>query len=154
LVGIVVPLVYPAYFSAILAGAAEALSERDLQIVLSPTGPEHDREVSVLDRLHGLTDGALIILPEETSEELERLRTVNFGSSCSTPSCRSTNGSRQCRPRMRVVPTRRCGTCSSSGTGGSRRSRARAAGWLPRIVAAATALRLRPRVSYRILHSR
>jgi LacI family transcriptional regulator len=73
LVGILVPLVYPAYFSGILAGAAEALSERNLQIVLSPTGGEHDREVSVLDRLHGLTDGALIILPEESSEELERL---------------------------------------------------------------------------------
>ena len=27
----------------------------------------------MLDRLHGLTDGALIILPEESSEELERL---------------------------------------------------------------------------------
>ena len=73
LVGILVPLVYPAYFSAILAGAAEALSAENLQIVLSPTGHEHDREVSVLDRLHGLTDGALIILPEESSEELERL---------------------------------------------------------------------------------
>jgi LacI family transcriptional regulator len=73
LVGILVPLVYPAYFSAIVAGAAQALSERDLQIVLSPTGAVHDREVSVLDRLHALTDGALIILPEESSEELERL---------------------------------------------------------------------------------
>ena len=73
LVGVLVPLVFPAYFSAILAGAAEALSERDLQIVLSPTGHEHDREVSVLDQLHGLTDGALIILPEESSEELQRL---------------------------------------------------------------------------------
>jgi LacI family transcriptional regulator len=73
LVGILVPLVFPAYFSAILAGAAEALSERDLQIVLSPTGHEHDREVSVLDRLHDMTDGSLIILPEESSEELERL---------------------------------------------------------------------------------
>ncbi len=72
LVGVVVPLVYPAYFSGILAGAAEALFERDLQIVLSPTGHEHDREVSVLDRLHGVTDGSLIILPEESSEELER----------------------------------------------------------------------------------
>src|SRR5207253_2947921 len=50
-----------------------ALSEQGLQIVLSPTGGDHDREVSVLDRLHGLTDGALIILPEESSEELERL---------------------------------------------------------------------------------
>jgi LacI family transcriptional regulator len=73
LVGVLVPLVYPAYFSAILGGAAQALSESDLQIVLSPTGGEHDREVSVLDRLHGLTDGAVIILPEESSEELERL---------------------------------------------------------------------------------
>jgi LacI family transcriptional regulator, galactose operon repressor len=73
LVGILVPLVFPAYFAGILAGAAEALSERGLQIVLSPTGGEHDREVSVLDRLHGLSDGALIILPEESSDELERL---------------------------------------------------------------------------------
>src|SRR5215211_1255839 len=69
LVAVLVPLVFPAYFAAILAGAAEALSERNLQIVLSPTGHEHDREVSVLDRLHSLTDGALIILPEESSEE-------------------------------------------------------------------------------------
>jgi LacI family transcriptional regulator len=73
LAGILVPLVYPAYFAGILAGAAEALSEQGLQIVLSPTGGEHAREVSVLDRLHGLTDGALIILPEESSDELVRL---------------------------------------------------------------------------------
>jgi LacI family transcriptional regulator len=73
LVGVLVPLVYPAYFSGIVAGAAEALSEQAMQIVLSPTGHEHDREVSVLDRLHGLTDGALIILPQESSDELVRL---------------------------------------------------------------------------------
>jgi LacI family transcriptional regulator, galactose operon repressor len=73
LVGVIVPLLYPAYFSGMLAGAAEALGELDLQIVLSPTGGEHHREVSVLDRLHGVTDGALIILPEESSSELERL---------------------------------------------------------------------------------
>ena len=78
LVGVLVPLVFPAYFSGILAGAAEALSERDFQIVLSPTGHEHDREVSIVDRLHGLTDGALIILPEESSEELERLLDSGF----------------------------------------------------------------------------
>jgi len=70
LVGVLVPLVYPAYFSGMLAGAAEALAELDLQIVLSPTGGQHDREVSVLDRMHGVTDGALMILPEETSDEL------------------------------------------------------------------------------------
>jgi LacI family transcriptional regulator len=74
LVGVLVPLVYPAYFSAILAGAAEALHEHDLRLVLSPTDHQHDREVSLLDRLmHGLTDGALIVLPEESSEELTRL---------------------------------------------------------------------------------
>jgi LacI family transcriptional regulator len=74
LVGVLVPLVYPAYFSSILAGVAEALSEQDLRVVLSPTGHEHDREVTLLERLmHGLTDGALIVLPEESSEELERL---------------------------------------------------------------------------------
>jgi LacI family transcriptional regulator len=46
--------------------------------VRSPTGHEHDREVSVLDRLHGVTDGALIILPEESSEELVRLRDSGY----------------------------------------------------------------------------
>ncbi len=74
LVGVLVPLVYPVYFSAILSGATEALYEQDLRVVLSPTGHEHEREVSLLDRLvHGATDGALIVLPEESSDELERL---------------------------------------------------------------------------------
>src|SRR5947208_8829257 len=73
LVGCLVPLVYPAYFSGILAGAAEALYEQDMRLVLGPTRHEHEREVSLLDRLmHGTTDGALIVLPEESSEELER----------------------------------------------------------------------------------
>jgi LacI family transcriptional regulator len=73
LVGVVVPLVYPAYFSGILAGAAEALSEQGMQIVLSPTMNELEREVSLVDRIHGLTDGALFILPQESSDELARL---------------------------------------------------------------------------------
>jgi LacI family transcriptional regulator len=74
LVGVLVPLIYPAYFSSILAGAAEALSELDLRVVLSPTGHEHEREVSLLERLmHGVTDGALIVMPEESSPELELL---------------------------------------------------------------------------------
>ncbi len=73
LVGVLVPLVYPVYFSAILAGASEALYEHEMRVVLSPTQHEHAREVSLLDRLmHGATDGALIVLPEESSDELER----------------------------------------------------------------------------------
>lgn len=74
LIGVLVPLVFPAYFSAILSGASEALAEQDLRVVLSPTGHEHAREVTLIDRMtRGLTDGALIVLPEESSEELERL---------------------------------------------------------------------------------
>jgi LacI family transcriptional regulator len=74
LVGMLVPLLYPVYFSAILSGAAEALYEQDLRLLLSPTQNEHDREVSLLDRLmDGIADGALIVLPEESNEELERV---------------------------------------------------------------------------------
>jgi LacI family transcriptional regulator, galactose operon repressor len=79
LIGMLVPLVYPYYFSAILSGAAEALHENDLRAVLSPTGHEHDREQLSIDRLmHGLTDGALIVLPEESSEELARLLDAGY----------------------------------------------------------------------------
>ncbi len=74
LVGVLVPLVHPAYFSAILAGASEALYEQDMRLLLSPTLHLHDREVTLLDRLtHGMTDGALLVLPEESSGELEEL---------------------------------------------------------------------------------
>ena len=79
LVGVLVPLVFPVYFSAILSGASEALYEHDLRVLLSPTGHEHDREVTLIERLaHGLTDGALIVLPEESSEELERLLDAGY----------------------------------------------------------------------------
>src|SRR6266536_2019915 len=79
LVGVLVPLVYPVYFSAILSGAAEALYDHELRLVLSPTQHEHDREVSLLDRLmHGMTDGALIVLPEESSDELERAQADGY----------------------------------------------------------------------------
>src|SRR5581483_11015194 len=61
LVGLLVPLIYPVYFSAILSGASEALHENDQRVVLSPTGGEHAREVT------------LLVLPEESSQELERL---------------------------------------------------------------------------------
>jgi|SRR5579871_2362620 len=73
-VGVLIPLVYPAYFSTILSGAAEALYQQDMRLVLSPTQHLYDREVSLLERLtHGATDGALIVLPEESSPELEHL---------------------------------------------------------------------------------
>jgi LacI family transcriptional regulator, galactose operon repressor len=74
LVGATVPVVHPAYFSFILSGAAEALYEKDMRLVLCPTQHEHDREVSLLDRMmHGTTDGGLLILPQESAAELELL---------------------------------------------------------------------------------
>src|SRR3954470_19717885 len=74
LIGATVPLVYPAYFSFIISGAAEALSERDMRLVLCPTQHEHAREVTLLERMmHGTTDGGLLILPQESSDELESL---------------------------------------------------------------------------------
>jgi LacI family transcriptional regulator len=74
LIGATVPLVYPAYFSFILSGAAEALYERDMRLVICPTQHEHAREVSLLERMmHGTTDGGLMILPQESSDELESL---------------------------------------------------------------------------------
>jgi LacI family transcriptional regulator len=71
LVGVLVPLVYDLYFSAILSGVAEAAYEHRLQLVISPTQHDRAREVSLLGGLHGVTDGAVIILPEESSAELE-----------------------------------------------------------------------------------
>jgi LacI family transcriptional regulator, galactose operon repressor len=78
LIGGTVPMVHYPYFSHLVAGVAEALYEQDMRLVLCPTLHEHAREVSLLERLmHGTTDGAVIILPEESSEELEQL--VNHG---------------------------------------------------------------------------
>ena len=58
------PMVGSPYFAAILSGAAEALYEQDMRMVLCPTLHHHEREVTLLDRLmHGTTDGAVLMLP-------------------------------------------------------------------------------------------
>ena len=147
LIGVTVPRIHPAYFSVIVAGVAEALYEHDMRIVLCPTLHEHDREVSLLERLmHGTTDGGLLVLPEESSQRaahadeprlpLRRRRPAPSG---------STSGCRRSPPRTPPAPTRRRATCSSSATGASPRSRARAAGSRPRSASAATGRRSRPR---------
>ena len=79
LIGGTVPMVHYPYFSHILGGVAEALYEQDMRLVLCPTLHEHEREVTLLERLlHGTTDGAVIILPEESSDELEQLLNHGF----------------------------------------------------------------------------
>src|SRR5687767_7599366 len=79
LIGVTVPLVEAAYFGLILSGTSEALYEQDMRIVLCPTLHEHDREVTLLDRLiRGTTDGAVLMLPEESSAELKALQDQGF----------------------------------------------------------------------------
>ena len=79
LVGVTLPLIHHSYFSEILAGIAEAFYEHDIPMVLCPTLHEHDREVTLLQRLrHGTTDGAILILPEEDQEELAALQEQGY----------------------------------------------------------------------------
>jgi LacI family transcriptional regulator len=79
LIGVTMPMVHPGYFAEILSGAAEALYEHDRRVVLCPTRHSHAREMSLLDRLAGgETDGAILVLPEESSEELEALASQGF----------------------------------------------------------------------------
>lgn len=79
LVGFTLPIVHAEYFGWILSAAAEALYEHDMRAVLCPTLHQHDREVSLLDRLmHGTTDGAIILLPRESSAELKALSRNGF----------------------------------------------------------------------------
>jgi LacI family transcriptional regulator len=79
LIGLAMPFVHAGYFGTIAAGAAEALAERDARLVLCLTEHEHDREITLLDRLmHGTTDGALLLLPSETNAELLGLREQGY----------------------------------------------------------------------------
>ena len=79
MIGLTLPLVADAYFSPMLSGASEALYERDMRIVLAPTFHDHDREMSLLDRLmRGTTDGAILMLPEESAAELRMLQRQGF----------------------------------------------------------------------------
>jgi LacI family transcriptional regulator, galactose operon repressor len=79
LVGLTMPLIRADYFAAILAGALEAVHEQEMRLVLCATLHEHDREVSLLEQLtDGSTDGAIVILPEESSEELAALQAGSY----------------------------------------------------------------------------
>jgi LacI family transcriptional regulator len=92
-VGLTLPLVADVYFGPILSGAAEALYEEDMRIVLGPTLLEHDREVSLLERLvRESTDGAILMLPSESEEELQALRKQGYPFVVVDPRERPTEG--------------------------------------------------------------
>jgi LacI family transcriptional regulator len=69
-VGVLVPVAFDWYFAGILHGVADAVYEHRLRLLLSPTRHEHAREVALLNELREATDGAVLVLPEESSEEL------------------------------------------------------------------------------------
>jgi LacI family transcriptional regulator len=75
LVSAIVPDVNAEYFSNILAGISEALHELDMDLVLSMSHHQHDRELTLLRRImRTRTDGVLFLLPSESADELEVLR--------------------------------------------------------------------------------
>ena len=79
LIALTVPYINAEYFVDILSGASETLYEYDARLVVCPTEHQHDREVSILERvMHGTTDGAILILPSESNLELERLHQQRF----------------------------------------------------------------------------
>lgn len=79
LIGLTTPNVHAEYFALLTSGAAEALYEQDMRSVICPTLHEHDREVSLLERLMGgTTDGAILLLPSESSDELNHLLEQGF----------------------------------------------------------------------------
>ena len=79
LIGFTIPFVLGDYYSQILSGATEALHEQEMRAVLCPTRHEHDREAALVERLmRGTTDGAILVLPSESPDELKDLGRQGF----------------------------------------------------------------------------
>jgi LacI family transcriptional regulator len=79
LVGLTIPFVHPEYFASITTSIAEALYERGMRAVVCPTMHDRERELTLIERLrHGATDGAILLLPSETREELAALHDEGF----------------------------------------------------------------------------
>jgi LacI family transcriptional regulator len=79
LIGFTIPFVLGDYYSLILSGATEALHEQEMRAVLCPTRHEHDREAALVERLlRGTTDGAILVTPSESADELGDLESQGF----------------------------------------------------------------------------
>ena len=69
-IGALLPLTHDLYFSGMLAGILEGSYEHDVQLVVAQTLHEHNREVALRRRLAETTDGVLLVLPEESNDDL------------------------------------------------------------------------------------
>ena len=79
LIGVTIPMVLGDYFAQLITGITEALYERDMQVVLCPTFHHKEREITLVNQLlEGRIDGAILVLPEESSEDLLLLKRKGF----------------------------------------------------------------------------
>ena len=78
ILAVLMPLGYDVYFGSILAGVTDAAYESGLRLSIASTRHEHAREVQLLAQLADMSDGALIILPEQSGDELERALTDDY----------------------------------------------------------------------------
>ena len=76
---VTLPRIEAEYFARILAGAAQVIHDAGLSLVLETTQHERDRQS---DAIHGLlrsgVDGALILLPTESNQEITALYDSGF----------------------------------------------------------------------------
>jgi LacI family transcriptional regulator len=79
LVGVTIPEVLGDYFAQLITGFTEALYELDMQAVLCPTFHHQERELTLVNQLlERRIDGAILVLPDESKEDLLRLKEKGF----------------------------------------------------------------------------
>jgi LacI family transcriptional regulator len=135
LVGVTTTTSGTAYFSTILTGITEALAEQGMWAVVCPTRQEHDREVSALHRLmRSDVAGALLLLPEESADELRRLKEAglifvvvdplhDLGPDIPVVSAANASGAYQATTHLLGLGHRRIGVITGRRDGSATRSR-------------------------------
>ena len=67
------------YFAQLVTGLTEALYELDMQAVLCPTFHQKEREITLVNQLlERRIDGAILVLPDESSDDLLLLQQRGF----------------------------------------------------------------------------
>ena len=79
LVGVTIPMVLGDYFAQLVTGFTEALYELDMQAVLCPTFHHQERELTLVNQLlERKIDGAILVLPDESTVDLLQLKRRGF----------------------------------------------------------------------------
>jgi LacI family transcriptional regulator len=79
LVGVTIPEVLGDYFGQLITGFTEALYEHDMQAVLCPTFHHQERELTLVNQLlERKIDGGILVLPDESTEDLLQLKQRGF----------------------------------------------------------------------------